>query len=140
MHSFSLSLFPFFSPFVSQSFFFSVCLAFSILSFSHTFSHFSLLLPLLLPLHFFPFRDQEGPIGLIIAPARELALQISYEARRFSKALGIRVACVYGKPSTVLYSPPLYSTLLYSTLLHSTLLYSTLLYSTLLAIIILVKF
>ena len=32
-----------------------------------------------------------------MAPARELAFQIFNEAKRFSKALGIRVACVYGK-------------------------------------------
>jgi superfamily II DNA/RNA helicase len=42
-------------------------------------------------------RDQEGPIGLVMAPARELAFQIFNEAKRFSKALGIRVACVYGE-------------------------------------------
>jgi superfamily II DNA/RNA helicase len=32
-----------------------------------------------------------------MAPARELAFQIFNEAKRFSKALGIRVACVYGE-------------------------------------------
>ena len=32
-----------------------------------------------------------------MAPARELAFQIFNEAKKFSKALGIRVACVYGK-------------------------------------------
>jgi DEAD/DEAH box helicase len=42
-------------------------------------------------------RDQEGPIGLVMAPARELAFQIFNEAKKFSKALGIRVACVYGE-------------------------------------------
>ena len=31
-----------------------------------------------------------------MAPARELAFQIFNEAKKFSKALGIRVACVYG--------------------------------------------
>jgi ATP-dependent RNA helicase DDX46/PRP5 len=43
-----------------------------------------------------PLRDNEGPIGLIMAPARELAFQIYNEAKKFSKSLGIRVACVYG--------------------------------------------
>ena len=42
-------------------------------------------------------REQEGPIGLIMAPARELAFQIFNEAKKFSKALGIRVACIYGE-------------------------------------------
>ena len=41
-------------------------------------------------------RDSEGPIGLIMAPARELAYQIYNEAKKFTKALGLRVACVYG--------------------------------------------
>lgn len=43
-----------------------------------------------------PLGDGEGPIGLVMAPARELAFQIYNEAKRFSKALGIRVACIYG--------------------------------------------
>jgi ATP-dependent RNA helicase DDX46/PRP5 len=43
-----------------------------------------------------PLRDNEGPIGLIMAPARELAFQINNEAKKFSKLLGIRVACIYG--------------------------------------------
>merc|ERR1711871_1238348 len=41
-------------------------------------------------------RDGEGPIGLIMAPARELAFQINAEAKRFCKAVGLRVACIYG--------------------------------------------
>jgi hypothetical protein len=41
-------------------------------------------------------RDNEGPVGLIMAPARELAFQIYNEAKKYSKALGFRVACVYG--------------------------------------------
>ena len=32
-----------------------------------------------------------------MAPARELAFQIFNEAKKFSKALGIRVACIYGE-------------------------------------------
>lgn len=43
-----------------------------------------------------PLSDNEGPIGLILAPARELALQISVEAKKFTKALGMRVTCIYG--------------------------------------------
>jgi hypothetical protein len=43
-----------------------------------------------------PLRDGEGPIGLIMAPARELAFQITNEAKKFTKALGLRVACIYG--------------------------------------------
>lgn len=56
----------------------------------------SLLITFTVPTPIYP-RDQEGPIGLVMAPARELAFQIFNEAKRFSKALGIRVACVYGK-------------------------------------------
>jgi ATP-dependent RNA helicase DDX46/PRP5 len=41
-------------------------------------------------------REGEGPIGLIMAPARELAFQICNEAKKFTKALGISVACIYG--------------------------------------------
>jgi hypothetical protein len=43
-----------------------------------------------------PLKDSEGPIGLIMAPARELAFQIYNQAKKFTKALGMRVACVYG--------------------------------------------
>jgi ATP-dependent RNA helicase DDX46/PRP5 len=43
-----------------------------------------------------PLGEREGPIGLIMAPARELAVQIYSEAKRFSKSLGLRVAAVYG--------------------------------------------
>jgi ATP-dependent RNA helicase DDX46/PRP5 len=43
-----------------------------------------------------PLQPMEGPIGLIVTPTRELALQIVVEARRFAKALDLRVACVYG--------------------------------------------
>lgn len=44
-----------------------------------------------------PLMDGEGPIGLIMAPARELASQIYQEAKKFTKPLGLRVACIYGK-------------------------------------------
>lgn len=40
--------------------------------------------------------EGKGPIGLIMAPARELAVQIYNEARKFTKALGLRVTAVYG--------------------------------------------
>lgn len=44
-----------------------------------------------------PLKDTEGPIGLVMAPARELAFQIFNEAKKFTKALGLRVACIYGE-------------------------------------------
>ncbi len=43
-----------------------------------------------------PLGDREGPIGLIMAPARELAVQIYTECKRFTKALAMRVTAVYG--------------------------------------------
>jgi ATP-dependent RNA helicase DDX46/PRP5 len=43
-----------------------------------------------------PLGDGEGPIGLIMAPARELAFQIYNEAKKFCKPLGLRATCVYG--------------------------------------------
>ncbi|KAK4492640.1 hypothetical protein RD792_003458 [Penstemon davidsonii] len=39
---------------------------------------------------------EEGPIGVICAPTRELAHQIYLEAKKFAKANGIRVSAVYG--------------------------------------------
>jgi ATP-dependent RNA helicase DDX46/PRP5 len=44
-------------------------------------------------------REGEGPVGLVMAPARELAFQITNEAKKFTKALSIRVTCVYGGAS-----------------------------------------
>ncbi|XP_047333912.1 DEAD-box ATP-dependent RNA helicase 24 [Impatiens glandulifera] len=41
-------------------------------------------------------RKEEGPIGVICAPTRELAHQIYLEAKKFSKSHGIRVSAVYG--------------------------------------------
>ncbi|KXZ52714.1 hypothetical protein GPECTOR_8g109 [Gonium pectorale] len=38
----------------------------------------------------------EGPIGLLVAPTRELAEQIHKETRRFSKSYGLRVAAAFG--------------------------------------------
>lgn len=39
---------------------------------------------------------EEGPIGVVCAPTRELAHQIFLEAKKFSKSYGIRVSAVYG--------------------------------------------
>lgn len=39
---------------------------------------------------------EEGPIGVICAPTRELAQQIYLEAKKFAKPHGIRVSGVYG--------------------------------------------
>ena len=43
-----------------------------------------------------PLRAGEGPLALIMAPARELAFQIRNEARKFCPMLGLRVCCIYG--------------------------------------------
>jgi ATP-dependent RNA helicase DDX46/PRP5 len=43
-----------------------------------------------------PLQEGEGPIGLVMAPARELALQIHGDAKKFCKALGLRATAVYG--------------------------------------------
>lgn len=43
-----------------------------------------------------PLVEGDGPIGLVLAPARELACQIYHEAKKFTKNLAMRVACVYG--------------------------------------------
>mmetsp|Transcript_10683 Transcript_10683/g.32697 ORF Transcript_10683/g.32697 Transcript_10683/m.32697 type:complete len:388 (-) Transcript_10683:116-1279(-) len=40
--------------------------------------------------------QSEGPIGLIVAPTRELAGQIAQEAKRFGKPLGIKVTLIVG--------------------------------------------
>nr|CCA14242.1 Os08g0159900 putative [Albugo laibachii Nc14] len=50
-------------------------------------------------LHQPPLKEGEGPIGLIMAPARELAQQIYVEAKRFAKDLGLRATAVYGGSS-----------------------------------------
>ncbi|CAO3596722.1 unnamed protein product [Absidia cylindrospora] len=41
----------------------------------------------------------DGPIGLILAPTRELAVQIYTETKKFAKAYGLKVAAVYGGAS-----------------------------------------
>lgn len=43
-----------------------------------------------------PLRDGDGPIGLIMAPTRELAVQIHFDALKFCKPLNLKCACVYG--------------------------------------------
>ncbi|GLD94599.1 hypothetical protein PINS_up003210 [Pythium insidiosum] len=50
-------------------------------------------------LHQPPLKEGEGPIGLIMAPARELAQQIYLEAKKFAKGLGMRATAVYGGSS-----------------------------------------
>ncbi|KAL8170352.1 hypothetical protein V2J09_022156 [Rumex salicifolius] len=39
---------------------------------------------------------EEGPVGVICAPTRELAHQIYLEAKKFAKPYGLRVSAVYG--------------------------------------------
>jgi len=43
-----------------------------------------------------PLAEGDGPIGLIMAPTRELAWQIYQECKTFAKVVGLSVACVYG--------------------------------------------
>jgi ATP-dependent RNA helicase DDX46/PRP5 len=40
--------------------------------------------------------EDEGPVGLVMAPTRELCNQIYLECRLFCASVGLRVACVYG--------------------------------------------
>ncbi|XP_013789257.1 ATP-dependent RNA helicase DDX42-like [Limulus polyphemus] len=41
-------------------------------------------------------QPDDGPIGLILAPTRELAQQIYIEAKRFGKVYGLHAACCFG--------------------------------------------
>eukprot|EP00928_Gymnodinium_smaydae_P014681 TRINITY_DN15403_c0_g1_i1.p1 TRINITY_DN15403_c0_g1~~TRINITY_DN15403_c0_g1_i1.p1 ORF type:complete len:606 (+),score=101.31 TRINITY_DN15403_c0_g1_i1:71-1819(+) len=43
-----------------------------------------------------PLRPGDGPIGLVIAPTRELAMQIQAEAIKFTNSSGIRNTAVFG--------------------------------------------
>ena len=38
----------------------------------------------------------DGPIGLVMVPTRELAMQVYREVNRFAKVVGLGVAAVYG--------------------------------------------
>ena len=70
---------------------------------SLSYSFFILPLPLLLlphpprsPYHKPELTAEDGPIGLICAPTRELCQQIYHEARKFGKVYGLRSCAVYG--------------------------------------------
>ncbi|OQR68645.1 ATP-dependent RNA helicase DDX42-like [Tropilaelaps mercedesae] len=41
-------------------------------------------------------KEGDGPIGLILAPTRELAMQIYIEAKKFAKVYNVNVACCFG--------------------------------------------
>jgi ATP-dependent RNA helicase DDX46/PRP5 len=43
-----------------------------------------------------PLAVGDGPIGLVLCPARELALQTRDEAKKFSAASGVKAVAVYG--------------------------------------------
>ena len=43
-----------------------------------------------------PLKDLDGPIGLVLAPTRELATQIHRDCKTFLKALNLRAVCAYG--------------------------------------------
>ncbi|EME88869.1 uncharacterized protein MYCFIDRAFT_114276, partial [Pseudocercospora fijiensis CIRAD86] len=43
-----------------------------------------------------PVANLEGPVGIIMAPTRELAVQIHRECKPYLKALGLRGVCAYG--------------------------------------------
>ena len=43
-----------------------------------------------------PISEGEGPVGLVIAPTRELVLQIYKETKSFAKACDLRVVAIYG--------------------------------------------
>lgn len=43
-----------------------------------------------------PLGNLEGPIGLIVAPTRELATQIHRDCRPYLRALNLRAVCCYG--------------------------------------------
>lgn len=43
-----------------------------------------------------PLKDNDGPIGLIMTPTRELATQIHRDCKPFLKGMGLRSVCAYG--------------------------------------------
>ena len=43
-----------------------------------------------------PLANMDGPIGLVMAPTRELATQIHRDCKPFLKALNLRAVCAYG--------------------------------------------
>ncbi|OLY80791.1 Pre-mRNA-processing ATP-dependent RNA helicase prp5 [Smittium mucronatum] len=43
-----------------------------------------------------PLENMEGPVGMVMTPTRELAVQIARECRTFAKPLGLRTICAYG--------------------------------------------
>lgn len=43
-----------------------------------------------------PLANMDGPIGLVLAPTRELAQQIHKECKPYLKVLGLRAVCAYG--------------------------------------------
>lgn len=54
-------------------------------------------LPLLIHLLDQPeLEERDGPIALILAPTRELAVQIFTEAKKFAKCYGVKVSVIYG--------------------------------------------
>ncbi|KAI1489733.1 P-loop containing nucleoside triphosphate hydrolase protein [Biscogniauxia mediterranea] len=43
-----------------------------------------------------PLRENDGPIGLIMTPTRELATQIHRDCKPFLKSMNLRAVCAYG--------------------------------------------
>ena len=43
-----------------------------------------------------PVKDTDGPVGLIMTPTRELAVQIHRDCKPFLKMMGLRAVCAYG--------------------------------------------
>jgi ATP-dependent RNA helicase DDX46/PRP5 len=43
-----------------------------------------------------PLKENDGPVGLIMAPTRELATQIHRDCKPFLKSMNLRAVCAYG--------------------------------------------
>jgi len=43
-----------------------------------------------------PIGEEDGPIAIILTPTRELALQITKDAKQFAQKVNLRVSCIYG--------------------------------------------